>query len=52
MPIFLQQQLAENFAHIPNPDPKSDPICGHETISVAFRPLDILHMGLISDAEV
>jgi hypothetical protein len=29
---------------------KSNGICGHETISVAFRPLNILHMGLMSDA--
>jgi hypothetical protein len=29
---------------------KSHGICGHETISAAFRPLNILHMGLMSDA--
>jgi hypothetical protein len=26
-------------------------ICGHETIKAASRPLNILHMGLMSDAE-
>jgi hypothetical protein len=25
-------------------------ICGHETISAASRPLNILHLGLMSDA--
>jgi hypothetical protein len=45
--------LAENLAQqVTQPDPKSDPIYGHETVSVAFKPLDIFHMGLISDAKV
>jgi hypothetical protein len=26
-------------------------ICGHEPISAASRPFDILHIGLMSDAE-
>jgi hypothetical protein len=46
------QELAEKLAHITNSDRKSDPICGHETISVASRLLEILHMGLISGASV
>jgi hypothetical protein len=29
---------------------KSHGICGHETISVAFQLLNIIHMGLMSDA--
>jgi hypothetical protein len=29
---------------------KNQGICGHETISAAFRPLNVLHMGLMSDA--
>jgi hypothetical protein len=29
---------------------KSHGIWGHETISAASRPLNILHMGLMSDA--
>jgi len=33
-------------------DSKSDTICGDETILVTSRPLDIINMGLISDATV
>jgi hypothetical protein len=33
-------------------EPKTDEIGIHQTISVASRPLDILHMGLISDVAV
>jgi hypothetical protein len=29
---------------------KSHGFCDHETISAASRPLNILHMGLMSDA--
>jgi hypothetical protein len=31
--------------------PKNQGICGHETISAASRPLNALHMDLLSDAE-
>jgi hypothetical protein len=51
MPIF-GQQLAESLALFKQIRTKSDPICGHETISVAFRLLHIIHMSLISDVEV
>jgi hypothetical protein len=48
------QQLAESLALCKQIRTKTDPsICGHETISVASdRPLNILHMGLISKVEV
>jgi hypothetical protein len=31
---------------------QSHDICGHETISAASRPLNIIHMGLMKDAAV
>jgi hypothetical protein len=44
--------LAESFALLQQQiwTIKSDGICGQQTISAAFRPLNILHMGLMSDA--
>jgi hypothetical protein len=51
MPIF-GQQLAESLALFKQIRTKTDPICGHETISVPSRPLHIIHMSLISDVEV
>jgi hypothetical protein len=51
MPIFWKW-LAESFALLQQQiwTIKSDGICGQQTISAAFRPLNILHMGLMSDA--
>ena len=49
MPIF-RWQLAERFGTHTQNWTKSHGICGHETISAASRPLNILHMGLMSDA--
>jgi hypothetical protein len=45
-------QLAESLAPYSYQQiwTKSHGICGYETISAAFRSLNILHMGLMSDA--
>jgi hypothetical protein len=40
----------QKFGTYPETWTKSHDICGHETISAASRPLNILHMGLMSDA--
>jgi hypothetical protein len=46
------QHLAESLALCQQIRTKTNPICGLKTISVASSPLDILHMGLISDVEM
>jgi hypothetical protein len=51
-PCQFYPGLAKNFAHITNHDQKTDPICCHETISVASRPLDVLHIDPMNDATV
>jgi hypothetical protein len=48
MQIF-ELQLAESLALKANLD-QNHGICGYETISAVSRPLNILHMGLMSDA--
>jgi hypothetical protein len=49
---FFKLKLAESLALIITQIlTKSDGICGLETIPVAYRPFNILHMGLMSDAE-
>ena len=51
-PIF-GSRMAETLALISKYEPIANSlgIDGHETISTASRPLNILHMGLMSDAE-
>jgi hypothetical protein len=49
MTIFVRQ-LEKIFGSHQQFWTKSHGICGHETISAASRPLNILHMGLMSDA--
>jgi hypothetical protein len=45
-------KVSWHFASKSN-EPKTDyPTGSHPTISIASRPLDIIHMGLLSDVEV
>jgi hypothetical protein len=48
---YLGLKLAESLALHHQTWAKTDGIGSHQTISVASRPLNILHMGLISDVE-
>jgi hypothetical protein len=50
--FFESMKLTEYVALIIKSEPKLTNKGNHKTISVASRPLNILHMGLINDAAV
>jgi hypothetical protein len=43
------RQLVESLALARKSGPKANDFCCHETILAASTPLNILHMGLMSD---